>query len=69
MTDPKEIVCMISTTILAVLGIVQSYHGIKNRVKNLVSWRAVEKGTANLLTQMRKDQYFPDAIIAMGRGG
>lgn len=69
MGDITNIIGIISTTIVAILGVFQSYQVIKSRAKNLVSWRSVEKGIENLLSQMRKDQYFPDAIFPMGRGG
>ncbi|MCP4603337.1 MAG: hypothetical protein GY847_22940 [Proteobacteria bacterium] len=69
MSNLLDVIGIFSTTILAALGMWQSYQGIKARVNNLVSWRAVEKGANSLLTQMRGDKYIPDAIFAAGRGG
>ncbi len=69
MADAVTTIGVISTSVLAALGIFQSYQKIVGKLKNLVSWKVVEDGVEHLLTQMRRDNYYPDAILPMGRGG
>ena len=64
-----EVIGIVSTTVVAILGIQQAYTSVRARMKNLMSWRTVEKGISELVSQMRRDSYMPDMILAMGRGG
>jgi hypoxanthine phosphoribosyltransferase len=69
MENLMGIIGVVSTAILAIIAIAQGYQTVRDRAKNIVSWRTVEKGIQSVLQQMNKDHYHPDAIFAMGRGG
>lgn len=69
MTNFTTIVGVISTTIVAILGIIRAFKAIDKKSKKIVSWKFVEKGIENLLSKMRKDNYYPEAIFSIGRGG